>query len=101
MDADSRAVTVGPSAALESRGLIASSCNWISTSPPREPLRALARIRHRHREAPATLTPLGDGRVEVKFDAPERAVTPGQGVAFYDGDLLLGGGWIESRIAGR
>jgi tRNA-specific 2-thiouridylase len=99
MDADSRSVIVGPAAALESHGLVASACNWISIPPPLEPLRALARIRHRHREAPAALTPLGGDRVEVRFDATERAVTPGQGVAFYDGDVLLGGGWIESAIA--
>ena len=64
-------------------------------APPATPLRAAARIRHRHREVPALITPLGDDRVRVDFDEPQRAVAPGQGVAFYDGDVLLGGGWIE------
>ncbi len=98
MDADSRAVTVGPSTCLESRGLIATDCNWISVPPPEETVRVAARIRHRHEEAPATLTPIGSGRIELRFDAVERAVAPGQGVAFYDGDLLLGGGWIEKSL---
>lgn len=99
LDASSRAVTVGPVACLQSGGLVATRCNWISIDPPRKPLRVAARIRHRHSEAPATLEPREDGAVEVRFDAPEPAVTPGQGVAFYDGDLLLGGGWIDRRLA--
>jgi tRNA-specific 2-thiouridylase len=68
--------------------------NWISIAPPCEPLRADVRIRHRHAGAAATLVPVGD-RVEVCFDEPQRAVTPGQGAVFYSGDLVLGGGWIE------
>ena len=98
LDADSRAVTVGPPECLTSRGLIAVDCNWISIPPPEETVRVAARIRHRHEEAAATLTPVGSGRVEVRFDAVESAVTPGQGVAFYRGDLLLGGGWIERSL---
>jgi tRNA-specific 2-thiouridylase len=98
LDATSRTVTVGPAEYLESRGLIAADCNWISIPAPEEPLALAARIRHRHEETPATLTPAGKGRFEVRFDVGERAVTPGQGVAFYDGDLLLGGGWIEKSL---
>jgi len=98
MDADSRTVTVGPAHCLESQGLVAADCNWISVAPPEGTVRVAARIRHRHEEAAATLTPIGGDRVEVRFDAVERAVTPGQGVAFYDGDLLLGGGWIEKSL---
>jgi len=99
LDASSRTVTVGPLEALESHGLVAVDCNWISIPPPEQPLRAAARIRHRHAEAAAMLTPLKNGGIEVRFEAVERAVTPGQGVAFYDGDLLLGGGWIEKALA--
>jgi len=98
LDAESRTVTVGPAKCLESRGLIAMDCNWISVPEPEEPVTVAARIRHRHEEATATLTPIGEGRFEVRFDVVERAVTPGQGVAFYDGDLLLGGGWIEKSL---
>ena len=57
---------------------------------------AQVKIRNKHAAAPATLHATDDAaRVEVLFDAPQRAVTPGQGAVFYDGDLVLGGGWIE------
>jgi tRNA-specific 2-thiouridylase len=58
------------------------------------PRRAEVKIRNKHVAAPAMLNPAGD-RVEVVFDEPQRAVTPGQGAVFYDGDLVLGGGWID------
>ena len=59
------------------------------------PVRAQVKIRNKHAAAPATLHPAGDpGSVEVVFDEPQRAVTPGQGAVFCDGDLVLGGGWI-------
>ena len=86
---------VGPAEALAAEKLDAVRCNWVSIEAPTEPLRASARIRHRHNEVGALITPLGNDRVRVQFNEPQRAVTPGQGVAFYDGDLLLGGGWIE------
>jgi tRNA-specific 2-thiouridylase len=95
LDAASKTVVVGPDGALDADHLLAGRCNWVSIEPPRQPLRAAARIRHRHREVGALVTPQGEDRVRVDFDQPQRAVTPGQGVAFYDGDLLLGGGWIE------
>jgi tRNA-specific 2-thiouridylase len=97
LEPETDTVVVGPAEALETTTLIAGRCNWISIDPPEGPLRAAARIRHRHTEVPALIKPIGDGRVEVGFDAPQRAVTPGQGVALYDGDVLLGGGWIERR----
>jgi tRNA-specific 2-thiouridylase len=53
------------------------------------------KIRNRHIAAPATISPTDGGRVRVDFDEPQRAVTPGQAAVFYDGDLVLGGGWIE------
>jgi tRNA-specific 2-thiouridylase len=68
--------------------------NWISIAPPSEPVRAEVKIRNKHAAAPATLIPSGDA-VEVRFDEPQRAVTPGQGAVFYSGEVVLGGGWIE------
>jgi tRNA-specific 2-thiouridylase len=95
IDADAAAVTVGPREALERATLTASRVNWISGETPASPVRCRARIRYRHREAPATIAPIGADRVSVTFDAPQSAVTPGQAVVFYDEDVVLGGGWID------
>jgi tRNA-specific 2-thiouridylase len=86
-------VVVGPKASLEQTRLTASGVNWIEGAPSAA-LRAHVQIRHRHPAAAATLRPVGDGRVDVTFDAPQIAITPGQAAVFYDGDVVLGGGWI-------
>jgi tRNA-specific 2-thiouridylase len=95
IDAESAAITVGPKADLERDTLTASRVNWISGETPTGSIRALARIRYRHREAPATITPLEGDRVSVTFDEPQLAITPGQAVVFYEGNVCLGGGWID------
>ena len=95
----SRTVVVGEAERLESPGLVARDVNWLSIAPPGRALRADVKIRYRAAEAAATLLPLPDGRVEVTFDAPQRAVTPGQAAVFYQGDVCLGGGWIDSAQA--
>jgi tRNA-specific 2-thiouridylase len=92
-------VVVGPRSALECRALSASEVNWI-VGRPDGPLRVTAQIRHRHRPAAATVRAVGgpaaDGScAEIVFDEPQLAVTPGQAVVFYDGDIVVGGGWIE------
>ncbi len=87
-------VVVGPKASLEKTTLTASGVNWIEGTPDGA-VRALVQIRHRHPAAPATVRPMGDGRVEAIFDAPQIAITPGQAAVFYDGDTVLGGGWID------
>ena len=89
------AVTVGPKDALERYTLTASKVNWMSGEVPLQALRATAQIRYRHREAACRITPLGSDRVELTFDEAQSAVTPGQAVVFYDGDVVLGGGWID------
>jgi tRNA-specific 2-thiouridylase len=86
---------VGEEAALLGDRLVARDVNWLSILEPPGPRRARVRIRYRHAEAPASVRPLGGGRVEVVFDEPQRAITPGQAAVFYDGDACLGGGWIE------
>lgn len=95
LEPETNTVVVGPSEALATPSFTAGRCNWVSIAPPVAPRRVAARIRHRHQEVPARVTPLGKDRVRVDLDQPQRAVAPGQGVAFYDGDMLLGGGWIE------
>jgi len=92
---DDRQVVVGPKASLERMTLSASGVNWIE-GIPEGPRRAHVQIRHRHPAAAATVRALGNGRADVVFDAPQIAVTPGQAAVFYDGDSVLGGGWIES-----
>ncbi|MGH9828583.1 MAG: aminomethyltransferase beta-barrel domain-containing protein, partial [Blastocatellia bacterium] len=75
--------------------LIANGVNWVSRTEPSEPACANVRIRYRSPEAPATITPLGAERVQIRFDEPQPAITPGQATVFYDGDVVVGGGWIE------
>jgi len=94
----SRTVVVGEAERLDSPGLLARDVNWLSVEPPRASVRASVKIRYRAAEAASTLRPRADGRVEVRFDAPQRAVTPGQAAVFYDGEVCLGGGWIESAL---
>jgi tRNA-specific 2-thiouridylase len=88
-------VIVGRGEQLMRVHLEARDFNWISIAPPAAPIRAQVRIRNKHVPAWATVTPTGDPtRVEIRFDEPQRAVTPGQGAVLYDGELVLGGGWI-------
>ena len=95
IDAASATVTVGPREALERTTLSASRVNWLSGLAPAAGTRVTAQIRYRHREAPATLYPGEGDAVDVIFDDPQSAVAPGQAVVFYDGDMVVGGGWID------
>jgi tRNA-specific 2-thiouridylase len=95
IDAESRAVTVGPRQALERGSLTASGVNWIAVEAPDAWVPVTAQIRHRHQPAGARVRALPGGRAELVFDTPQPAVTPGQAVVFYDGDIVVGGGWIE------
>ena len=104
-------VTVGGNDDLLSRTLVARDVNWIAIDDlqeeiargPQPPsaahgLRVRAKIRHRHEPAAAVLEPAANGEVRVTFDEPQRAITPGQAVVFYNGDVVVGGGWIAERL---
>src|SRR6202050_2018022 len=91
---DSHRVTVGADAELATRALRAGRLNWISIPALTATMRVKIKIRHRHDPAWATLEPSVLGEVLATFDEPQRAVTPGQSAVFYDGDEVVGGGWI-------
>jgi tRNA-specific 2-thiouridylase len=95
IDAENRRVLVGEQEHLERSELTLHGVNWSDGTPPAGELRARCRIRYRHQEVPALITPLAASRAKVVFDEPQRGVTPGQAAVFYDGDRVLGGGWIE------
>jgi tRNA-specific 2-thiouridylase len=91
----SKRVVIGRNDALLRATMTVNDVNWISIAAPISPTRAEVKIRNKHQAASATITPTADpSRVEVHFDEPQRAVTPGQGAVFYSGELVLGGGWI-------
>ena len=91
---DKRQVVVGGGDELYSRSLIGKRANWVAIDDLREPMRVQAKIRHRHEPADAVVEKLLTGEVQVIFDEPQRAITPGQAVVFYDGDVVVGGAWI-------
>ncbi len=89
-------VVVGRDEHLLCARLVAERVNWVSWEPIRKAERAQVKIRNKHLAAWATLSPAGDAtEVEVVFDEPQRAVTPGQAAVFYSDDLVIGGGWIR------
>ena len=94
LDRATNAVTVGAAADLEQTILTGTDANFIACEPPGEAMPVAARIRHNHRPAPGTVRATGVGKVEVVFDEPQRAITPGQSVVFYRGDLVVGGAVI-------
>ena len=94
IDSAKNRVVVGAPEELLSREFIAAGVNWVAFVDPSEPVAANVRVRYRHEAAPATITSLENSRVQVRFDEPQRAITPGQATVFYRGDEVVGGGWI-------
>jgi tRNA-specific 2-thiouridylase len=92
---DKRQVVVGGGEELLSRTLRAKRLNWIAVDDLHACIRVQAKIRHRHEPAAAMIEKIGDDEVLVTFDEPQRAITPGQATVFYDGDIVVGGGWIS------
>jgi len=95
IQSDKNTVVVGTNDQLYEKGLLASRVNLISVNKIATPLRIKAKIRYKHREAKARLTLLNTDQARVEFERPQRAVTPGQAVVFYNGDIVVGGGIIE------
>ncbi len=93
-DMEKNTVTVGPESELFKTTLIAGDFNWISVPELTAPMRVKAKARYRQAEQPATAYPLENGLVKVVFDEPQRAITRGQAVVLYDGDVVVGGGTI-------
>lgn len=90
-------VVVGPEEELLAPGLLGERLHWIGPDPEGE-VEAVVKIRSRHPGVASRLRPLGEGRVEIDFAAPQRGVTPGQAAVFYQGTRVLGGCWIAGRL---
>jgi tRNA-specific 2-thiouridylase len=95
---DTRQVVVGKDEELYSRSVLTRRVNLISTGDLRDPMRVTAKIRHKHQGASAVIEAAGRDEVRVTFDEPQRAITPGQAAVFYDGDVVVGGGWIANAV---
>ena len=94
-DAAANTIRLGPDSALWTRQLTAEQVNLISLPELTAPLRVTAKTRYSQRESAAVLEPMPGGQVRLTFDEPQRAITPGQAVVFYDGDVVVGGGIIR------
>jgi len=94
IDAARNKIVVGHEEGLLRTDFTAAGVNWIAFAEPSEPVRAEVRVRYRHQAEPATIEVLAPSRVHVRFDEPQRAITPGQATVFYRGDEVAGGGWI-------
>jgi tRNA-uridine 2-sulfurtransferase len=94
IDGAKKQVVVGAGDELYTPSMRVKSLNWISIPQMEKPMRVAAKIRHRHEAASASIENSGDSDVVVTFDQPQRAITPGQAAVFYDGDVVVGGGWI-------
>jgi len=97
-DAESNTVTAGVNSELFSSTLTARELNWIAFAELKQTMRLYARTRYSQPEQPCTVSPIDDNKVKVIFDSPQRAITPGQSVVFYDGDVIIGGGTIQLTI---
>ena len=94
ISAENNTVTIGENGSQYRSSLVADRVNWIAFDKVDSPIQVQAKIRFKAKEQPATVTPNPDGTVTVEFTEPQRSVTPGQSVVFYDGDIVLGGGRI-------
>ena len=94
LDKEQNRLVIGSKSELAATECMVTRINWIETEPPDKPISVQTRIRYRHREAESILTPLGRDRATVRFSKVQYAITPGQVAVFYEGERVLGGGWI-------
>ncbi len=99
IDKSTNTVRIGPASQLMHRSLRANEVRWSGVSMPAKPLRVSVKVRYKDEPTPATVTAEGPSMAHVTFDAPKRAITPGQSVVFYVGDDLAGGGVITEALA--
>ena len=85
----------GDDAELQSETCEVDGVNWIAIARLEQPMQVMAKIRHKHEAAAATIECAGETAVRVRFHQPQRALTPGQAAVFYDGERIIGGGWIR------
>ncbi len=96
LNAKNNEVIVGPESSIFRKSAIVKNISWVNEMDLSSSLKALAKIRYRSKESPVEIIPMDDSSIEVRFEIPQRAITPGQAMVFYDGTRTLGGGWIES-----
>ena len=101
IDPTHNTVTLGPESALYTDTALVEACHWIDGKVPQEPFRCAVKIRYHQPEQSAVLLPLDETHVEIRFDHPQRAVTPGQAAVLYDGDTVLGGGVLSEKAENR
>ena len=97
-DMEKNTVTVGPNDALFSGALRANNWNWYPFPALTEPMRVTIKVRQSQNDQPGTVYPEANGFARVEFDTPQRAITPGQAVVLYDGDMVVGGGTITEAL---
>ncbi|MDF2524734.1 MAG: tRNA (5-methylaminomethyl-2-thiouridylate)-methyltransferase, partial [Clostridiales bacterium] len=98
IDVEKNLVILGEEGKVFSNALIADDVNYISIDSLNLEMKVTAKIRYSAKEAEATVIPLPDGKVKVEFVVPQRAITPGQSVVFYQGDVVVGGAVIQGKI---
>jgi tRNA-specific 2-thiouridylase len=90
-------IIAGEAEELDCLEFTAKGLNWVAFDAPEEPVRASVKVRYRHEPTPATVYALPEGRARIVFDEPQRAITPGQATIFYNGEEVVGGGWIVKK----